>query len=110
LSLALAATCLSGPAFAAPADLIVKDAKIYTVDTARPEAEAMAVADGKIVYVGDTAGAMALAGPATKVEDLGGRRVLPGLPALNPAEAITEVSGTKVLATWFMGRKVYAAQ
>ena len=79
LSLILAATCLAGPVFAAPADLIVKDAKIYTVDPARPEARAMAVAGGKIVYVGDEAGAMALAGPATKIEDLGGRRVLPGL-------------------------------
>jgi len=67
------------PALAAPADVIVSDARIYTVDPAKPEAEAMAIAGGRIVYVGDSAGAMALKGPATKVEDLGGRRVLPGL-------------------------------
>jgi predicted amidohydrolase YtcJ len=79
LRLAVAAACLAGPALAAPADLIVTDARIYTVDPARPEAEAMAIAGGRIVYVGDAAGARALAGPATRTLDLGGRRVLPGL-------------------------------
>lgn len=73
------AAALAGPAAAAPAELIITHARIYTVDPARPEAEAMAVAGGRIVYVGDAAGAMKLAGPATRVEDLGGRRVLPGL-------------------------------
>jgi predicted amidohydrolase YtcJ len=78
-SLALAASLLAAPALAAPAELIVTHGKIYTVDPARPEAEAMAIAGGKIVYVGDAAGALRLAGPATKVVDLGGARVLPGL-------------------------------
>ncbi len=77
---ALIALCLGGAALAAePADLIVKHARIYTVDPARPAATALAARGGKIVYVGDDAGAMALAGPATRIEDLGGRRVLPGL-------------------------------
>lgn len=69
----------AGGAQAASPDLVVADAKIYTVDKARPEAGGMAVRDGKIVYVGTTEGALALAGPATKVVRLGGRRVLPGL-------------------------------
>ncbi|HEY2658644.1 MAG TPA: amidohydrolase family protein [Caulobacteraceae bacterium] len=76
----LFALSLAGAAVAAePADLIIRDAKIYTVDPARPVATALAAKDGKIVYVGDAAGAMVLAGPATRIEDLGGRRVLPGL-------------------------------
>lgn len=75
LALSLASSALA----AEPADLIIKDARIYTVDPSKPEAEAMAVRGGKIAYVGDLAGAMALAGPATKIEDLKGHRVLPGL-------------------------------
>ncbi|MDR3509841.1 MAG: amidohydrolase family protein, partial [Caulobacteraceae bacterium] len=71
---------LCGAAQAAePADLILKDAKIYTVDPAHPTAEALVVRGGKIVYVGTDAGALALAGTATRIEDAGGRRVLPGL-------------------------------
>ena len=78
-SAALAALALAGAASAAPADLVVENGRIYTVDPARPAAAAMAVEDGKIVYVGDTAGAKAFVGPATRIEDLHGRRVLPGL-------------------------------
>ncbi|QUD88845.1 amidohydrolase [Phenylobacterium montanum] len=76
---ALAALLLAGAASAAPADLIVKNGRIHTVDPARPEAQALAVSGGKIVYVGDEAGAAAFAGPKTQIEDLHGRRVLPGL-------------------------------
>lgn len=79
LTLILAASALAGAAAAAPADLVVTNARIYTVDPARPEAAAMAVEGGRIVYVGDAAGAMKLVGPKTHIEDLGGRRVLPGL-------------------------------
>ncbi|MBS0389198.1 MAG: amidohydrolase family protein, partial [Proteobacteria bacterium] len=62
-----------------PADLVLTEARIYTADAARSMAEAMAVRDGRIVYVGGKAGARAFIGPATKVEALGGRLVLPGL-------------------------------
>ena len=66
-------------ALAQPADLVITDARIYTSDPAHPAAEAMAVSGGKVVYVGDAAGAMKLAGAATVIERLGGKRVLPGL-------------------------------
>ena len=70
----------AAPVWAAlPADLIVTEARIHTVDAAMPEATAMAVRGGRIVYVGDAAGAMAFRGAATRVTALGGRRVLPGL-------------------------------
>ena len=77
----VAATSIAaGPARAqpAPADLVVREAKIYTV--AQPaEAEALAVSDGKLVYVGSAAGVKAYIGPRTRVVSAGGRRVLPGL-------------------------------
>jgi hypothetical protein len=64
---------------AVPADLVVRDARIYTVDDARPVAEAMAIRDGRIVFVGSDRGADALAGPRTRVLDLDGRTVIPGM-------------------------------
>src|SRR5690349_7774018 len=65
-------------AAALPADLVLQNARIYTEDTNRSTAEALAVRDGKIVYVGAGSRAKALIGPKTQVEDGGGRLVLPG--------------------------------
>jgi predicted amidohydrolase YtcJ len=61
------------------ADLIVTNARIYTVDETRPVVEAMAVRDGRVIFVGPTRGAVALKGAATRVVDLGGRTVIPGM-------------------------------
>jgi predicted amidohydrolase YtcJ len=63
----------------APADLIVTNARIYTVDDARPLAQAMAVRDGRVAFVGDVPGALALRGASTRVVDLAGRTVIPGM-------------------------------
>jgi predicted amidohydrolase YtcJ len=38
------------------ADIIIKNAKIFTADKNQPQATALAVKDGKFVYVGDEAG------------------------------------------------------
>ncbi|GIV60039.1 MAG: amidohydrolase [Rhodothermaceae bacterium] len=62
----------------APADLIIRNAKIVTMDEARPEAEALAVRGETIVAVGTNAEVDALAGPDTEVLDVEGRLVLPG--------------------------------
>ncbi|NKJ23390.1 amidohydrolase [Dyella sp. SG609] len=64
---------------ASPPDLILHHGLITTLDRARPTASAVAIADGRFVAVGGDAEVMALAGPATRVIDLHGRRVLPGL-------------------------------
>jgi predicted amidohydrolase YtcJ len=61
-----------------PPDLILTDARIFTADPARPEAEALAVADRRIVAVGRAADLLPTAGPATKILRAGGRRVVPG--------------------------------
>jgi hypothetical protein len=62
-----------------PADLVVTGARIYTVDAGHSMAEALAVRDGKFVYVGSNAGAKAYVGTGTRVEDAGGKLILPGL-------------------------------
>ena len=60
-------------------DLILTAARITTMDPAMPEVTALAVKDGEILAVGDQARVEALAGPATRVIRLNGRRVIPGL-------------------------------
>ena len=58
------------------ADQIIKNVKVYTSDRDRPLASALAVKDGRFVYVGDEAGLSAYEGPVT---DLGGGFIMPGI-------------------------------
>ena len=62
-----------------PADLIVHHAKVVTVDSQFRIAEALAVRGERIVAVGEDKDILKLAGPKTKILDLEGRTVLPGL-------------------------------
>lgn len=62
----------------APADTVYLNARVWTADDARPEAEALAVRGDRVVAVGTAAEVRAWAGPATAVVDLQGRRVVPG--------------------------------
>jgi len=60
-------------------DLILHRGLFTTLDRANPQAEAVAIKDGRFTHVGRANEIMALAGPQTKVIDLKGKRVLPGL-------------------------------
>ena len=60
------------------ANLVLKNASIYTVDKERSWAQAVAIADGKIVFVGADADVQPHIGPDTAVMDLDGKMVLPG--------------------------------
>lgn len=60
------------------ADRVLKNANIYTVDATNPHAEAIAINDGKIVFVGNNKNVEKFIGKETKVEDLNGKFVLPG--------------------------------
>jgi hypothetical protein len=63
---------------AAP-DLILTNARITTLDRAKPVADTLAVRDGRFVAVGAAADIMPGAGADTQVIDAGGRRAIPGL-------------------------------
>src|SRR5262252_5487484 len=63
----------------APADLILVNTKIYTVDDSHPFVEAMAVRGGRVAFIGSTREALLLRGPSTQVLDLVGRTVIPGM-------------------------------
>src|SRR6476659_5004781 len=60
------------------ADLIITNAKIWTVDKARPQAEAMAVLGDRIVAVGSAGEVDVWHGPQTKMLDAQGKLLLPG--------------------------------
>jgi predicted amidohydrolase YtcJ len=115
------------PAQQQPADLIVTNARIYTVDERRPFGEAMAISGGRVRFVGSDRGALAVRGPRTRVIDLEGRTVIPGmvdahahLLGLGMALRTVDLTGTKaydeVIArvaararevpagTWILGR------
>jgi len=62
-----------------PPDLIFKNARVYTANDKSPRAEAVAVKGDKIVFVGKNDAADKLVGPATRVIDLKGATLLPGL-------------------------------
>ncbi len=59
-------------------EMIITNARVLTMDDARPFAEAVAIAGGRIVAVGSRAEVAALAGPGCRVVDAGGRTLLPG--------------------------------
>ncbi|MET9176534.1 amidohydrolase [Streptomyces misionensis] len=61
------------------ADLIVRNAKIHTGDPRLPQAEAIAIRDGVVTTVGGDKDVADQVGPATRVIDALGRRVIPGL-------------------------------
>lgn len=63
----------------APADLIVTNARVYTADEARPLAEAFAIRDGRVVFVGSKSEADVLKGASTRIVDAAGRTVIPGM-------------------------------
>jgi predicted amidohydrolase YtcJ len=60
------------------ADLIIRNAKIWTVDRSRPEAEAVAILGDRIVAVGSTQEVDGWRGARTRELDAAGKRLLPG--------------------------------
>lgn len=123
----LLATAASALAQQPQADLIITGARIYTVDDARPLAEAMAVRDGRIAFVGSARGAMTLRGARTRVVELQGQTIIPGMidahahllglgNALRTVDLVGTASYDEVIArvvarareappgTWILGR------
>jgi len=60
------------------ADLVFKNGFVFTVDSLNTKAEAIAVKDGKIIFVGENGTVKSFIGENTKVIDLNGKMILPG--------------------------------
>jgi predicted amidohydrolase YtcJ len=71
--------CASAFAAGSGADTVYRDGYIYTVDAKNSVQQAVAVREGKIIYVGSNKGVSRLIDPHTKVIDLHGRMMMPGL-------------------------------
>lgn len=79
-SISLAAALLAGSALSAQtADRILTNGNIETMNPVQPVAEAIAIKDGKILFVGASDDASSFVGDGTDVIDLGGRYVTPGM-------------------------------
>jgi predicted amidohydrolase YtcJ len=99
LGIGLTTACTETP----PPDRLFVNARIWTGDARRPEATALAIRGDSIIAIGTDDSLRTLAGPETIIEDLGGRRMVPGfhdahwhLPTrrtadLNGAEDVTEL-------------------
>ena len=79
LAALLLGVCITADAAAQPPDTVLVNGKIVTVDARSSVQQALAIRDGKIATLGDNAQIRKLAGPTTRVIDLGGRTVIPGL-------------------------------
>jgi predicted amidohydrolase YtcJ len=81
LAVLVLALLVAGPAQAAskPATTVYVNGYVWTVDKAKPVAHAVAVRGAKIVFVGSRTGAGAFVGPKTKVVNLRGKMMMPGL-------------------------------
>jgi predicted amidohydrolase YtcJ len=71
-----------------PPDLVLLNGKVFTSEAKHLRVEALAIRGDRIIAIGDTKTVEALAGPATRRIDLGGRTVIPGI---NDAHAHLDV-------------------
>ncbi|MBS0210058.1 MAG: amidohydrolase family protein [Planctomycetes bacterium] len=62
-----------------PADFVLLDGRVHTLDAQDTVVEALAVRNERLVYVGTSAGAQGFIGPSTRVYRAGGRTVIPGI-------------------------------
>lgn len=104
-------------------DRVIVNARIWTGDSARPSASALAIRGDRIVAIGDDSAIRRLADISTRVDDLGGRRVVPGLhdahwhlptrreadltAAVDPAEIVKRLRAfeeTLPRDAWIVGR------
>jgi predicted amidohydrolase YtcJ len=78
-ALAAAVASPQEPRAQGPADLVLQGGVVVTLDDARPRATAVAIRQARIVAVGGAADVKPLIGGGTRVIDLAGRAVVPGL-------------------------------
>ena len=105
LRLTLLTAALAVSAAAQPADLLLVNGNVHTLDPERPHATALAVRGDRIVFVGDAAGAETFRAGAKRVIDLQGATVVPGLndahmhlEGIGARELLFDLEGTKSIA------------
>jgi predicted amidohydrolase YtcJ len=69
---------LQQPPGVVPADLVLTNGRVLTVETDMPEAQAIAITGGRIAALGSSADIRRYVGPATQIVDLKGQLAIPG--------------------------------
>ena len=108
--------CTVGAVEARLADTVFLNGAVYTLDAAQPTAAAVAIAQGRILYVGADDIARRYVGSGTRVVDLQGRTLLPGFQdshlhpgdVPNPATAL-DLGGLRTRAEIFERIRRFAA-
>lgn len=72
-----------------PADRVFRNGSVFTADAGGSLAQAVAIRDGRIIYVGSNEGVQPFIGPSTRITDLAGHFLMPGLVDghMHPLEA-----------------------
>ncbi|GID08439.1 MULTISPECIES: amidohydrolase [Pseudomonas] len=78
-NLLMAAVAFASMEAMAATDLVLINGKIFTADRSQPKVQALAVQDGKVLKVGSNEQIKTLIEPGTKVIDLAGKTLMPGL-------------------------------
>lgn len=98
------------PLFANDADLIIKNASVYTVNNNQQWAQAIAIKDGVFIYVGNDAGADDFIGANSQIIDLQNKMIMPGIHDVHthPLEAgsiaLTCILNTQATLTNWVNR------
>jgi predicted amidohydrolase YtcJ len=77
-ALILTAGCAAQTQTVSPADLVLTNGRVVTVEESQPEAQAIAITGDRIVAIGSSGDIRQYVGPATKVVDVNGQLVVPG--------------------------------
>lgn len=88
----LSGACAVG---AQPADLVLRNGPIVTLEQSGPTAEALAARGGRIVAIGSNQSVTAMIGPGTRVIDLHGRLAIPGF--IEGHGHLTELGASKMM-------------
>lgn len=101
----------------APADLILKNGNIYTVNDSQPRAEAVAIRGDRIIFVGSNDAVKKYEGSRTRIVDLAGKTVVPGMTdshyhllGVGQREVTLNLEGTTSLEDFLARVKERAAQ
>ncbi len=79
LCLMVSARALFAADSGGPPDRVLFNGKVFTADASHPQVEALAIRGDRIIATGESVTIRALSGPQTRLIDLGGHTLIPGI-------------------------------
>ncbi len=109
VGIGLTTACIETP----PPDRLFVNARIWTSDPSQPAATALAIRGDTIIAIGSDDSLRTLAGPETIIEDLGGRRMVPGFHDAHwhlPTRRTADLNGVEDVAELLERLEAFAAE